>query len=70
MPRYPQAKVHIDLASPNGNVFAIVGIVKSALRKVGASETDIEVFAAEAMSSDYQHALDTCAEWVTFTTSN
>ncbi len=65
--RFPEAIVAIDLDSPQGNVFAVIGTCMRAMRQVGATPKDISQFQAEAISGDYEHALDVCRQWVDFT---
>ena len=63
---YTQTKFDIDvkLTEVNGNAFSIIGAVRKALRKGGATPEQIEEFQAEAMSGDYDHVLQTCMKWV------
>lgn len=60
--RYP--KVSVKLVGQDGNAFAIMGRVTSALRAGSVSPADIKEFQTEAMSSDYAHLLRTCMNWV------
>ncbi len=66
--RFPEAIVAIELDGPQGNAFAVIGTCMRAMREVGATSHDISKFQAEAISGDYEHALDVCREWVDFTT--
>lgn len=60
------AKFDIDvrLTGTDGNAFAIMGKVKTAMKRGGALPGDIEAFMAEAMSGDYSHLLATAMEYV------
>lgn len=61
-PRYPA--IHVPVVGHDGNAFAILGRVIAALRDGSVSDGEIEQFRKEATSSDYDHLLRTCAEWV------
>lgn len=60
--RFPSVKV--KLVGENGNAFAVMGSVREALRRGGASVEELEKFMAECMSGDYDHLLQTCMRWV------
>ena len=60
--KYPQ--VQVELVGSDGNVFAVLGKVKRAMRKAGLSEEQIAEFDKEAKSGDYDHALQTCMRYV------
>lgn len=61
MPKY---NVRVPLLCEDGNAFAVMGAVQRALRKVGASQTEINEYLDEAMSGDYGHLLRTTMDWV------
>ena len=61
-PIYPN--VTVELIGQDGNAFAILGAVRKALRKAGVSNDEVERFADEAMSGDYDNLLQTCMKWV------
>jgi hypothetical protein len=61
MPKY---NVVVQLSGNDGNAFAVMGAVKSALRKVGASPEEIKQYMDESMSGDYDNLLRTACEWV------
>ena len=67
-PRYPAARVHVDLSSPDGNAFAIVGLVVNAIRAQGAAPSEVLEFRKAAISGTYRDVLDTCRAWCNFTT--
>lgn len=61
-PKYPN--VAVQLSGYDGNAFAIMAKVKSALEKGGASQDEIETYLAESMSGDYDNLLRTAMAWV------
>lgn len=60
----PRFEVEVQLTGEDGNAFFIIGRVRSALKKAGASKAEIEEFSNEAMSGDYNNVLNTCRKWV------
>lgn len=60
--RYPE--IEVELTGRDGNAFFIISRVRSALKKAFVSDRDIEFFTEEAMSSDYDHVLQTVMAWV------
>ena len=62
MPKYPD--IHVTLTGENGNAYAVIGAVRSALRRNKVSSEEIAAFANEAMSGDYDNVLTTCTNWV------
>lgn len=60
--KYPD--ITVNLSGENGNAYAILGAVRKALRKAGVSDEEIDKFSKEAMSSDYDHLLQTAIRWV------
>lgn len=62
-PRF--AQVHVQLSGHDGNVFAIMGRVIRALRKDGATQSDIDEFVAEVThAGSYDEALFIVMQWV------
>ena len=61
-PKYP--KVVVQLTGKDGNAFAIIGNVSSALRRAKVDAEEIGKFREEAMSGDYNNLLVTCGKWV------
>lgn len=62
-PHFPH--VHVQLTGKDGNVFAIIGRVREALRKGGASEEQIGNFTKEVTNArSYDDALVTVMRWV------
>lgn len=56
--------VTVRLVGEDGNAFAILGRVQSALRRGGASQEAIRDFVAEATAGDYDHLLRTVMKYV------
>lgn len=63
--RYPE--VEVALVGEDGNAFAILGRVRSALLDAGVSQAAANDFIAEATRGDYDHLLRTVMSWVTVT---
>lgn len=61
-PKYPE--VSVQLSGEDGNVYAILGRVLTALRRAGVNDADRAAFHTEATAGDYDHALQTCMRWV------
>ena len=61
-PKYPD--VHVQLTGEDGNAFVIIGCVRRALRRSGASDEELAEFTEEATSDDYDNVLATAARWV------
>jgi hypothetical protein len=64
-PLYPQ--VVVNLSGEDGNAYAIMARVATALRHGGVSGDRIADFRAEATSGTYDNVLRTCMKWVTVT---
>ena len=60
--KYP--KIKVKLVGKDGNAFAILGSVATAMREAKLEESEIKEFRKEATSGDYNHLLRTCMEWV------
>jgi hypothetical protein len=56
--------ISVELTGEDGNAFAIMAKITRALRKGGASNTDIEKYQAESMSGSYDNLLQTAMKWV------
>jgi hypothetical protein len=63
--RFPEASV--QLVGQDGNAFAILGRVQSALKKAGATQEDVKEFQDEATAGDYNALLQTVMRWVNVT---
>ena len=60
--KYPE--IVVQLSGEDGNAFFIIGRVSKALRRAGVSTAEIDEFAKDAMSGDYDHVLQTAMKWV------
>lgn len=58
-----KTNIVVKLTGTDGNAFALMGKVRTALRRGGHSEL-VEPFTKEAMSGDYDHLLATCMDYV------
>ncbi len=58
-----EEKPELRLIGEDGNVFFILGKAVRAARQAGWSEEKVEKFKKEAISGDYDHALQTCMEY-------
>jgi len=61
-PKYPQAVVHLILTE---NAFEIMGTVRKALKKAGATELELSQYSMDSMSGDYDNLCNTVHRWVT-----
>jgi len=62
MTKYPE--IEVQLTGQDGNAFAIMGAVSTALRKGGVSKEEINEYTSESMSGDYDNLLATAVRWV------
>ena len=62
-PKFPNVKVKL-INHVSGNAFAILGAVKSEMRKQKVDQKDIDAFVDEATAGDYNHLLRTVMETV------
>jgi len=60
--KYPE--IEVQLVGTDGNAFALISVVRKALRKAEVSQEEIGEFVNEATSGDYTHLLRTCMSWV------
>ena len=60
--KYPNVKV--KLTGSDGNAFAILTKVKTAMRKAKIPQEEINAFLREAMAGDYDHLLQVCMNYV------
>lgn len=56
--------VKVQLSGNDGNAFAIMGAVKSALKKAGATREELDEYLKESMSGDYDNLLRVAMKWV------
>lgn len=62
-PHFPD--VHVQLSGEDGNVFAIIGRVRRALIKAGATREQLECFMKEVTAAgSYDEALVVVMRWV------
>ena len=54
----------VKLVGTDGNAFAIMGAVTSALRGAGYTNEEIHEYQAQCMSGDYNNLLTTSMKWV------
>lgn len=57
------SKPELKLVGEDGNVFFILGKAVREAKRAGWSIEKIEKFKKEAMSGDYDHALQTCMDY-------
>ncbi len=60
----PKTDITVKLVGTDGNAFAIMGIVKKALRRAGADREYCEKYMDEAISGDYNNVLATTMKYV------
>lgn len=60
--KYPE--VEVRLVGEDGNAFAIMGRVMSALKEAGVPKEEIDKYYAESTSGDYDNLLRTAVAWV------
>jgi len=53
----------VQLTGVNGNVFSVISTVERALKRAGWTSDQLSVFRNDAMSGDYNHALQTCMKY-------
>jgi hypothetical protein len=61
-PKYPE--IEVRLVGEDGNAFAIMGRVASALKDAGIPKEEIDSYYAESTSGDYDNLLRTAVRWV------
>ena len=60
----PKFNTTVQLTGNDGNAFAIMGSVRSALRRAGATKEQIDEYSTASMSGDYDNLLRVAMEWV------
>jgi len=60
--KYPE--IQVRLVGEDGNAFAIMARVASALKDAGVPKEEIDAYYAESTSGDYDHLLRTAVRWV------
>jgi hypothetical protein len=61
MPKY---NVKVQLSGNDGNAFSVMGAVKSALKKAGAGQEELDQYLSDSMSGDYDNLLRVAMDWV------
>ena len=56
--------VAVKLSGNDGNAFAVMGAVKSALKKAGASKEELDQYLKDSMAGDYDNLLRVAMDWV------
>jgi len=62
--KMPKYNIEVQLSGNDGNAFAIMASIRSALKRAGASESEISLYTQESMSGDYDNLLRVANEWV------
>lgn len=57
----------VQLSGEDGNAFSMLARVRKAMRRAGVEQSEIDRFADEAMSGDYDHLIQTILRTVTTT---
>ena len=65
-PKFDTEVVSINMDGPEGNAFVVLGKVQDAMKKAGATKSDVEEFMEVATSGDYINLIETCYKWVNF----
>lgn len=60
--RYPE--IEVQLTGQDGNAFAVLGQVRTALKSADVPVHEIDLFMEEVTAGDYDHLLQTCMRWV------
>ena len=50
--KIPKYAVDVQLTGSDGNAFAVLAVVRRALRKAGASKSELDAYISEATSGD------------------
>ena len=59
----PTTLAKVKLVGTDGNAFALLAKCKTAGRKAGYTQAQLDAFMKQAMSGNYDHLLTTCLEW-------
>ncbi len=60
--KYPE--IEVQLVGGDGNAFAIMGAVNTALRRGGVDKAERDEYMEQSMSGDYNNVLMTAMAWV------
>lgn len=61
MCKFPEVKM--QLVGVNGNAYAIMGRARTAAKRAGVSQEDINAYTKEATSGNYDNLLVTTMSW-------
>jgi hypothetical protein len=56
--------IEVQLSGNDGNAFAVMGSVMSALKNAGATPEELKQYQEESMSGDYDNLLRVASQWV------
>ena len=57
-------QVEVQLSGEDGNAFAIMGRVQSALKRAGATKEELDQYFSESTAGDYDNLLRVACQWV------
>lgn len=60
--KYPE--IEVQLTGNDGNAFAVMGAVITALKRAGVSAEEVKEYQDQSMSGDYNNLLNVASEWV------
>lgn len=63
MSKYPE--IEVQLTGNDGNAFAIMGVVRRALKQADVSKDEVAEYTKQSMSGDYDNLLRVAMSWVT-----
>ena len=63
MSKYPE--IEVQLTGNDGNAFAIMGVVRRALKQADVSKDEVAEYTEQSMSGDYDNLLRVAMSWVT-----
>ena len=63
MSKYPE--IEVQLTGNDGNAFAIMGVVRRALKQADVSKDEVAEYTKQSMSGDYDNLLQVAMSWVT-----
>ena len=63
MSKYPE--IEVQLSGNDGNAFAIMGVVRRALKQADVSKDEVAEYTKQSMSGDYDNLLRVAMSWVT-----
>ena len=63
MSKYPE--IEVQLTGNDGNAYAIMGVVRQALKQANVSKDEVAEYTKQSMSGDYDNLLRVAMSWVT-----